>query len=341
MRGARIREEGPAHYHVISRVIERRLLFKDEEKSRIVTYMRKLEAFSGVQILTFAILSNHYHLLLFVPTRNKDEISDAELLERLAFIYDQDDMKWITDTLKLYRDQKAEESTVRKFKKRYTDRMYNLSMFMKDFNQHISMSYNARHDRRGPLWMDRFTSILVQGTGHPLAAIAAYIDLNSVRAGLAKDPKDYHFCGYAEAVAGRQKAREGLMSVMQSVNCLGDWSNAGAEYRKLLFVSGETYTPQTPSQPAPAGFDHAAVMKVLADGGKLSLPQLLRCRVRYFSNGLILGSKTYVEDKFKQHRVFFGLKRKTGARPMTGCSIAICTARRLKLDPIIVPISTV
>ena len=53
---------------------------------------------------------------------------------------------------------------------------------------------------------------------------------------------------------------------------------------------------------------------------------------------------TYVEDKFKQHRVFFSLKRKTGARPMTGCSIAICTARRLKLDPItvpIVPISTV
>ena len=74
--------------------------------------------------------------------------------------------------------------------------------------------------------MDRFTSILVQGTGHPLSAVAAYIDLNSVRAGLAKDPKDYRFCGYAEAVAGQTKAREGLMSVMQSVNCFGDWSNA-------------------------------------------------------------------------------------------------------------------
>ena len=58
-----------------------------------------------------------------------------------------------------------------------------------------------------------FKSVLVEGRGNPLQTMAAYIDLNGVRAGLAKDPKDYRFCGYAEAVAGRARAREGACGV--------------------------------------------------------------------------------------------------------------------------------
>jgi putative transposase len=39
----------------------------------------------------------------------------------------------------------------------------------------------------------------------------AYIDLNPVRAELVKDPKDYRWSGYGEAVAGNQARRVGLM----------------------------------------------------------------------------------------------------------------------------------
>ena len=53
--------------------------------------------------------------------------------------------------------------------------------------------------------------------GNPLQTMAAYIDLNPVRAGIVKDPKDYRFCGYAEAVGSSSgsglSARKGIQSI--------------------------------------------------------------------------------------------------------------------------------
>ena len=62
----------------------------------------------------------------------------------------------------------------------------------------------------GTLRESRCRSILVE-CGQTLQAMAFYIDLNPVRAGLVRDPKDYRWCGYAAAVAGAAAAREGLM----------------------------------------------------------------------------------------------------------------------------------
>jgi hypothetical protein len=56
------------------------------------------------------------------------------------------------------------------------------------------------------------------------------------------------------------------------------------------------------------------VRKVREAGGKLSRAQLLRCRVRYFSDGVAIGSKGFVEELFGLRRDCFGTKRKDGAR---------------------------
>jgi putative transposase len=52
--------------------------------------------------------------------------------------------------------------------------------------------------------------VLLERSEHSLATMAAYIDLNPVRAGMVRDPKDYRYCGYGEAVGGRGQARKGL-----------------------------------------------------------------------------------------------------------------------------------
>ena len=72
---------------------------------------------------------------------------------------------------------------------------------MKTVKQRFSIWFSKSHQRYGTLWADRFKSVLVEGSGNPLQTMAAYIDLNPVRAGIVDDPKDYRFCGYAEAVA--------------------------------------------------------------------------------------------------------------------------------------------
>ncbi|PAW67179.1 MAG: hypothetical protein B9S38_12700, partial [Verrucomicrobiia bacterium Tous-C4TDCM] len=56
------------------------------------------------------------------------------------------------------------------------------------------------------------------------------------------------------------------------------------------------------------------VEAVLKSGGKLSRADLLRCRVRWFSDGVAIGSKGFVEGVFNGCRSYFGAKRKTGAR---------------------------
>ena len=59
-------------------------------------------------------------------------------------------------------------------------------------------------------------------------------------------------------------------------------------------------------------------MAELREGKALSKADLLRCRVRYFSDGMTFGSNEFVDGVFKKVRDRFGENRKSGARPMTG-----------------------
>ncbi len=85
MRRARIIEEGGGYYHVMSRIVDRRMVIDDSEKGTLRYLMRGMEGFSGVEIVTYAILDNHFHILLYVPERQ--DVDDAELIRRLGCLY--------------------------------------------------------------------------------------------------------------------------------------------------------------------------------------------------------------------------------------------------------------
>ncbi|MDZ4183407.1 MAG: transposase [Desulfuromonadales bacterium] len=328
MREARVKGAGGDCYHVMSRIIERKFVLGDVEKEVFRKMLRKCEAFSGVNILTYVLMDNHFHVLVEVPERG--DVSDTEFLRRLGALYPRPIVQTFAATLKKIREaggEKAEEKA-RKIKAQYTYRMGDVSEFLKTLKQRFTMWYNHRESRHGTLWEDRFKSILVEGRGHALATMAAYIDLNAVRAGLVSDPKDYRYCGYGEAVAGNTNARAGLGRVMESLSQSAQWTDVRRGYRKHVYLSGEK-TEGT------SGFEPEQVKKVLEDGGKLTLAQALRCRVRYFSDGVALGSKEYVESVFQSHRGYFSAKRKTGARPMRKADWGgLCTARALRLEPV-------
>jgi putative transposase len=50
----------------------------------------------------------------------------------------------------------------------------------------------------------------------------------------------------------------------------------------------------------------------------LRMAKMLRCRVRYFTDGAVIGSKEFVNEAFANARERFGPKRKDGARAMRG-----------------------
>ena len=149
--------------------------------------------------------------------------------------------------------------------------------------------------------------------------MAAYIDLNPVRAGLVKEPKDYRFCGYAAALAGNALARQGLMSCKLGA----DWNACAAAYRMRLFVGGGSA-----HQSSKVLIDNEKIKEVIAQGGKLSLAEVLRPRVRHLSDGVALGSKDFVNEIFTLHREKFGPKRKDGARPIRALACIGLTALR-------------
>ena len=68
--------EKPVMYHCISRVVDRRFVFGDEERERFRMFMRMQENFSGCRVLSYCIMSNHFHLLLEVPPIAEGGISD-------------------------------------------------------------------------------------------------------------------------------------------------------------------------------------------------------------------------------------------------------------------------
>ena len=64
-------------------MVDRQKVLGKEEREKFVEFMREYERFCGVRVLTFCILSNHFHILLEVPERPKEPLSDVALVELL------------------------------------------------------------------------------------------------------------------------------------------------------------------------------------------------------------------------------------------------------------------
>ena len=290
------------------------------------------------------MLSNHFHLLLEVPPMAEGGISDEALLQRLSGLYSEAFVAGVAaeleDARKLAPESDCGEaeggnnSRVAEIHARFTYRMHDLSQFMKGLLIRFTRWFNRTHSRTGTLWEERFKSVIVE-SGTAARTMAAYIDLNPVRAGMVKDPADYRWSSYGEAVGGGMKgngkrAREGLVRAYFGDQGVGfeaeKWSEVSRLYRRLMGLalgkkpgrSEASHTAKGFGQPTKntaemlASEDNETVLK------DLGLAKMLRCRVRYFTDGAVIGSKEFVNEAFANARERFGTKRKDGARTMKG-----------------------
>jgi putative transposase len=198
-------------YHVVSRVTDRRLVLGDEEKDKMVQLMRSYAQFSGITVLTFCIMGNHFHWLIHLPRKPEDAelMPDAELVARIEKCQGLEVAARVEHQLKYMVEKGLAEDRV-KLREQWLARMWNLSAFVQSVKQRFTVWFNKKHKRKGTLWEERFKSVVLMGS-QATAACAAYIDLNPVRAGIVDDPADYRWSGYGEAVAGVKVAREGLI----------------------------------------------------------------------------------------------------------------------------------
>ena len=307
-------------YHCMSRVVGGDYIFGNTEKEKFVQLMWRLAEFLSIEVLDYVVMSNHYHQLVWVP--GLIELSDRELLSRLRNYYG----SLSPEVLRYEKALSKGGKEVDELRSGYLKRMGNISEFEKILKQGFTTWYNKQRRRRGTLWMERFKSVLVEDSLDARGILATYIDLNPVRAEMVEDPKNYRHCGYGAAMGGDKRCRRGLVRIMGT----DSWEEASKSYRLYLMNRGHV---RASGKKGLVG--RKLLLETLQKEGRLPRSELLRLRVRYFSDGLVLGSELFVEKVFEQYRSHFGEKRKSGSRSIRGMPDGeLKVIRDLRLKPL-------
>ena len=320
--------QGACSYHVMSRMAGGDFLFDAVGKEAFCKMMRRVGRFCGVDILTYAVMDNHFHLLIHVPDQKKwvEKLRGPEgeerLLKHLTTLYSKafiDQLKGEITGLRKKGHEKEVQKLLEKFRARFCD----VSVFMKELKERFTRWYNKHSGRRGTLWMDRFKSVAVED-GAALRTMAAYIDLNPVRAGLVKDPKDYHWSGYGAAMGGVREARRGLRRIVEAQT----WAKAGRIYRCWIYEDGVVMSGEEKARAGGGktmkcrakpggeksgtrqGFSLAEMRAIKEREGFLGKGRLLMTRMRYLSYGVAIGTQDYVSSLASKYGEMFGRKRK-------------------------------
>jgi len=206
------------YYHVVSRCVRRaflcgedRLTGKSYEHRRgwIEDRVRRLSAIFCVDIAAYAIMNNHYHLVVKLAPDRARTWSDDEVLERWAALYRGPLL------MQRYREGEtlsaAEQGSLASFSKVFRTRLTSLSWFMKCLNEPIARQANREDGCTGHFWEARFHSQALTSDRAVLAAMA-YVDLNPVRAGIAEAPEHSEFTSFRarlheEAINARRRRR--------------------------------------------------------------------------------------------------------------------------------------
>ncbi|MFT4637081.1 MAG: putative transposase [Verrucomicrobiales bacterium] len=265
------------------------------------------------------LTSSGHHLA--VRRTSRATLDDEEILRRLSLVSGWDRVKEAGEMLVRMKEQ-SPELGYPEYRERLLVRMYDVSVFMQELKKRFTWWYNKRVGRKGPLWEDRVKGVLVENDEKVLLTMAAYIDLNPVRAGLVKDPKDYRWSGYGEAVSGNRMRRLGLMKgfgVMKPGESRDGRSRKRyqAFYGKYLYGVGGESALENPSSRKRRGSHHPkAVVTVARQDGGLNVAQVVRARMRYFTNSVALGSQAWVEEVCERNRDRLRVKRERGAREL-------------------------
>jgi REP element-mobilizing transposase RayT len=323
-------------FHVVNRIYDRKYLLDTEGKNLLLKLVRAYEDVIGVEVLTFCIMDNHFHLLVRVPHRPEGfDVSLEVVVARLDRALGEESARLMHRNLEFWRTTKN-EAAIEEWRQRQVARMFSLSEFMKAVQLRFSRWYNSRTGRRGTLWENRYTSVIVEEEQRALRTMAAYIDLNPVRAGMVADPADYRWSGYAEAMAGKARSRRGLVRIIGQMAWPRE-SAAGAKpwggevfpravetralvfYRAILGGQGAARKREDGTVVRRGLSDKVRERLTTPDERRLAVEVLGR-RVGQFTRGLLIGSRAFVDGWFERNRdVCRGrsrVERKRGSRSL-------------------------
>lgn len=186
------------YYHCITRCVRRSYLCGkdalsgrnyDHRKKWLITRIKTLANIFAIRICAYAIMSNHYHLILFIDETQMLAWTDEEVKERWAALFPRDAKLLENNPASQMKDKIA----------LWRSRLADISWFMRCLNENIARLSNQEDGVTGRFWEGRFISQALLDEGAILAAMV-YVDLNPIRAKTATTPEDSEFTSIYERI---------------------------------------------------------------------------------------------------------------------------------------------
>ncbi|MEW8657559.1 MAG: transposase [Candidatus Thiodiazotropha endolucinida] len=212
-RKAQVSLETTPYYHCVSRCVRRAFLCgidshtgKNYEHRRqwIVDRMKQLAEIFAIDICAYAVLSNHYHVILHVDIKEAAEWSEEDIIERWERLFS------LPVIIQRYRSMevisKAERDMVSELVTKWRKRLHDISWFMRCINEPIARQANQEDGCTARYWEGRYKSQALLDE-KALVACMTYVDLNPVRAGMAKTPEQSEYTSIAERTTKLERCR--------------------------------------------------------------------------------------------------------------------------------------
>jgi putative transposase len=283
MRYARLKPERTESFmHVYNRVVgcAGEFPFGPAEKEEFIRRLTGLTKLYVVDVLGFQCMGNHFHVLLHIP-------ADPPSAEETAARYQR------------YYGGKRKLNPASKQCAQWALKLRDVSEFMKDLQQPFTRWFNRTRPvrRRGHLWADRFKNTILEN-GLAVWDCWKYVEMNPVRAGLAGSPADYRFGSFGHwSATGKHPFAEAvtrhLLPALKGLLQVESLAEVQTELRKEFAAVTAMEAKLAPDQIESA-------IAVAAE--KEPFSTRLDRRVRYWVDGLVIGSELFVRDTLASTR---------------------------------------
>ncbi|MCX8072020.1 MAG: transposase [Candidatus Binatia bacterium] len=192
------------YYHVISRCVRRAHLCGrdfhtgknfDHRKEWLVERIRTLAGIFAVKVFAYAVMSNHYHLVIALEPARAREWSDHEVVARWGQLFKRSSDRLLQIPVNMRQ----------RFVDRWRERLADLSWFMRCLNESIARRANREDGCTGRFWEGRFKSQALLDEGAVVTCMC-YVDLNEVRAGIVGKLRDSRFSSIGERLRNRPQS---------------------------------------------------------------------------------------------------------------------------------------
>ena len=187
------------YYHCVGRCVRRAFLCGDDpvsgrnfdhRKEHIRERLAWLTDTFAIDICAYALMSNHYHLVLRIDAARAQAWTDSAVVERWRCLYA--GPAFTAAYLSHQHLDPAEQARLNELVPVWRQRLADLSWFMRCLNEHIARRANAEDGCTGRFWEGRFKSQALLDEA-ALLVVMASVDLNPVRAGLAASIEESAF----------------------------------------------------------------------------------------------------------------------------------------------------